>query len=344
MSTPSESSSKKPRKNIIPPSFTQNTIPPITAPPYQQRHPPQNPPPAPFQFPDPFQYQPLPREPLSPVGGIPSLQHRHDDPASDIWRPQSYANTGRRKTSRRTTPSLYSSTSRMPLVNSVQRLSVLAAASPTAPAAPSANVNSLPRQSVVPAAVPLAHVTSLEVEELRDRLFKLTSDYQRLYGVFMPMGASSWNAERWNTVDIDLPFLSSIRQHIVDLLTATRRFENGEKVNNDQAFFASQHTFFNSLVAVVGSAIEKLTALRRALEGPDGYPYQYRSWYYQVIGNNPRSTDTSSAPADEENKERDAWGMIIEAGKSGDGDGGLESPSLDPEDETEARSEKRTRM
>ncbi|KAF7875254.1 hypothetical protein EAF04_002426 [Stromatinia cepivora] len=341
MSTPSESASEEPRKKIFPPSFTQNTILPITAPPHRQRHPPQNPPSAPSQVPDPSQFQPLSGEPLSPVRGISSLQHRFDDPASDIWRPPSYAKNGRRKTAARTTPSPYSSTPRIPSVNSVQRLPVLA---PADPADPPANVNSLPGQPVVPPAVPATHVTSLEVEELRDRLFKLTSDYQRLYGVFMPMGETSWNAERWNTVDIDLPFLSSVRQRVVHLLTVTQRLENEEEVNNDQAFLASRRTFFNTLVAIMGSAIEKLTALRRVLEGPDGYPYQYRSWYYQVIGNNPRSTDTSSAPADEENKERDAWGMIIEAGKSGDDDGGLESPSLDLEDETGVRPEKRVRM
>ncbi|EDN98387.1 predicted protein [Sclerotinia sclerotiorum 1980 UF-70] len=65
----------------------------------------------------------------------------------------------------------------------------------------------------------------------------------------------------------------------------------------------------------VNYAVGELTALRRVLEGPDGYHYQYRGWYYQVIGNNPRSTDTFFAAAEvaSKNKERDAWGLVNEA-------------------------------
>lgn len=202
---------------------------------------------------------------------------------------------------------------------------------PNDPVAPSNTpiINSAPQQPVL-ASTPLTNLKVAEVEELRDRLFKLTSDYQRLYGVFMPNGEASPNAARWSSSEVDLPFLFSIRQRVVHLLTATQRVEKGEEVNNDQAFFETQRTFFNTLVGVVASAIERVTWLRRDLEGPDGYAYQYRSWYYQVIGNNPRSTNTSSAEAKGDAMEIDGGGAV--------------SPSMDSEEDGEKRPDKRMKM
>lgn len=133
-------------------------------------------------------------------------------------------------------------------------------------------------------------VTSEEVGQLEDRLFKLASDYQRLYGVFMSNGEASPNAARWGTVDIDLPFFFNLRQRVVNLRIATRRTEGTAGVQAQLAFLESQRVLYNNLVGVVASAIQTLTQLRRDLEGPNGHIYQYRGWYYEVIGNNPRST------------------------------------------------------
>ncbi|ESZ90431.1 hypothetical protein SBOR_9174 [Sclerotinia borealis F-4128] len=212
---------------------------------------------------------------------------------------------------------------------------------PRVPARSTPAVTSAQQLPAVAPAVPLVNVTLEEVEELRDRLFKLTSDYQRLYGVFMPNGEDSPNAARWQSIDIDLPFLFTVRQRVVNLVTAIQRIVNGEEIENDRAFLASQRNFYNSLVAVVASAIERLTWLRRDLEGPNGYAYQYRSWYFQVIGNNRLSTDTSAAEG-KEKKKSESGKLNKDAGKAND-DEKLVSPSLGSED-GEERPEKRVRM
>ncbi|KAI9646453.1 hypothetical protein NHQ30_004445 [Ciborinia camelliae] len=247
-----------------------------------------------------------------------SVYNRLMDPNYDLWSPQSYANHSQAPVPSLQAPvlSLQAPPPRPRVVNPVQQFPVLAPA------------------------VPLTNITSEEVEELRDRLFKLTSDYQRLYGVFMPNGEASLNATRWNSIDIDLPFLISVRQRVVNLRTATLEFENGG-IENNRAFLVSQRTFFNSLVGVVTSAIERVTWLRREVEGPTGYAYQYRSWYYQVIGNNPQSTNTSSAQREE--KEIDNTKFDKQAGNDDDGRV-LVSPSLDSEDEEEEKREKRVKI
>lgn len=198
----------------------------------------------------------------------------------------------------------------------------------------------------LPALVPdtsLAKVTCEEIKELQNRLFRLTSDYQRLYGVFMPNGDASPNNAIWKLSDISLPFLFGIRQHLASLQAAAKIFEDGEKLKDEQAFFRSQRTLYNSLVAVVASAIERLTWLRRDLEGPNGYAYQYSSWYYQAIGNNPRSTGTSSVKRDGKAEREDA--MSYEAHNHAWGDNRpLVSPVTDSDDDGEERSEKRQKM
>lgn len=200
-----------------------------------------------------------------------SIHSRLMDPNSDIYRPMSYAKQSLAPTA---------PTAPIP--------------SPRATAQTASAVNPAPQLPVLASAVALANVTSEEVEELRDRLFKLTSDYQRLYGVFMPNGGAGFAATRWKTIDLDFPFLFNVHERIMNLLIATRRVENGENVKNDRAFLASQRMFFGSLVGVVASAIDRLSWLRRDLEGPNGYEYPYDSWYYQVIGNNPLSTNFSA--------------------------------------------------
>ncbi|RAL62370.1 hypothetical protein DID88_004936 [Monilinia fructigena] len=188
---------------------------------------------------------------------------------------------------------------------------------------------------------PLAKVTCEEIEGLQNTLFRLTSDHQRLYGVFMPNGEASSNTTTiWKLSDINLPFLFGIRQQLVNLQAATKVFESGEKLKDDQAFFESQRTLYNSLVEVVASAIERLTWLRRELEGVNGYAYQYSSWYYQVIGNNPRSTDTSSANVDGKGEREDPKSYKAHSQACGD-DGSLVSPVTDSDDDREERPKKR---
>ncbi|KAB8289985.1 hypothetical protein EYC80_010312 [Monilinia laxa] len=201
-----------------------------------------------------------------------------------------------------------------------------------------------PRQ--LPALVPdtpLAKVTCEEIENLEDRLFRLTSDHQRLYGVFMPNGEVSSNTTIWKLSDINLPFLFGIRQQLANLQAAAKIFESGEKLKDDQAFFESQRTLYSSLVEVVASAIERLTWLRRELEGPNGYAYQYSSWFYQVIGNNPRSTDTSSANRDGKGEREDPQSYEAHSHAWGDG-GPLVSPVTDSDDDREERPEKRQKI
>ncbi|QSZ35777.1 hypothetical protein DSL72_006899 [Monilinia vaccinii-corymbosi] len=182
---------------------------------------------------------------------------------------------------------------------------------------------------VLAPAASIAKVTCEEVEELRDRLFKLTSDYQRLYGVFMTHGDASPNALTWNLADIDLAFLFKVRQQVVNLHAATKRIESEEEMENHQAFIASQRKFYSSLVGVVTSAIGRLARLRRDLEGPGGFAYQYPNWYYQIIGNNPRSTNNSS--------------LRMEGEKKGEDGNSYEGPGQIMDDE-ERRPEKRRKM
>ncbi|KAF7926050.1 uncharacterized protein EAE97_010350 [Botrytis byssoidea] len=199
----------------------------------------------------------------------------------------------------------------------------------------------------------LDHIPSEKAEELRDRLFKLTSDYQRLYSTFMSSGDSSPNAARWKSIDIDLPYLFEVRQQVINFLVATKRFEKGEEVKDVQGFKESQKPFFKSLEDAVGVAVERLTWLRRNMEGPDGYAYPHRNWYYQVIGNNLRSHGLSPAKesegVEEKNSENngnagDGGASIDKATRHGDEHGNLISPSLDSEDEREMQAEKQMRM
>ncbi|TGO11834.1 hypothetical protein BTUL_0100g00110 [Botrytis tulipae] len=224
------------------------------------------------------------------------------------------------------------------------------------PALPNPNINSVAQPPVVDPTTTLDHIPSEKAEELRDRLFKLTSDYQRLYSTFMSSGDASPNAARWKSIDIDLPYLFEVRQQVINFLVATKRFEKGEEVKDVQGFKESQKPFFKSLEDAVGVAVERLTWLRRNLEGLDGYAYQHQNWYYQVIGNNPRSNGLPSAKVDEGVEEENAGnseqaGHAGDAGESidkttrhGDEHGNLISPSLDSEDEREMQAEKQMRM
>ncbi|KAF7917072.1 hypothetical protein EAE99_009401 [Botrytis elliptica] len=226
---------------------------------------------------------------------------------------------------------------------------------------PHPGTNSAPQPPTQAPTTTLDHIPSEKAEELRDRLFKLTSDYQRLYSVFMSSGDASPNAAHWNSIDIDLPYLFEVRQQIVSFLVATKRFEKGEEIKDLQGFKESQKPFFKNLEDAVGVAVEKMTWLRRNLEGPDGYAYQHRNWYYQVIGNNPRSGCLPSVKGDEEveggddgggggggndggggggGNDGDAGESIEKATRHGDEHGNLVSPSLDSEDEREMETEK----
>lgn len=214
-------------------------------------------------------------------------------------------------------------------------------------ALPNPNINSAAQPPVVDPTPTLDHIPSEKAEELRDRLFKLTSDYQRLYSIFMSSGDASPNAARWKSVDVDLPYLFEVRQQVINFLVATKRFEKGEEVKDLQGFKDSQRPFFKNLEDVVGAAVENITWLRRNLEGPDGYAYPHRNWYYQVIGNNPRSNGLSSPKGDgevEEENAGDAGASSDKATRHGDEHGNLVSPSLDSEDEREIEAEKRMRM
>ncbi|KAF7903909.1 hypothetical protein EAF00_001243 [Botryotinia globosa] len=223
-------------------------------------------------------------------------------------------------------------------------------------ALPNPNINSVAQPPIVDPTTTLDHIPSEKAEELRDRLFKLTSDYQRLYSIFMSSGDASPNAARWKSIDIDLPYLFEVRQQVINFLVATKRFEKGEEVKDVQGFKESQKPFFKSLEDAVGVAVESLTWLRRNLEGPDGYAYPHQNWYYQVIGNNPRSNGLSPANEDEgveeenaRNSEQagraeDAGESIDKATRHGDEHGNLISPSLDSEDEREMQAEKQMRM
>ncbi|TGO63341.1 hypothetical protein BOTNAR_0101g00130 [Botryotinia narcissicola] len=223
-------------------------------------------------------------------------------------------------------------------------------------ALPNPNINSVAQPPVVDPTPTLDHIPSEKAEELRDRLFKLTSDYQRLYSTFMSSGDASPNAARWNSIDIDLPYLFEVRQQVINFLVATKRSEKGEEVKDVQGFKESQKPFFKSLEDAVGVAVERLTWLRRNLEGPDGYAYPHQNWYYQVIGNNPRSNGLSPAKesegVEEENagnseqagRAGDAGESIDKATRHGDEHGNLISPSLDSEDEREMQAEKQMRM
>ena len=220
---------------------------------------------------------------------------------------------------------------------------------------PTANISSAPQPPVPAPTATLDYIPSDKAEELRNRLFKLTSDYQRLYSTFMSNGDASPNAARWKSLDIDLPYLFEVRQQLINFLTATKRFENGEEIEDVQSFKESQKPFFKNLEETVAYAIERVTWLRRDLEGPDGYAYQYRNWYYQVIGNNPRSTCLPSEKEIKGNeggevgdKDGDGDGdgreCLDKAARHGDEHGSLVPPSLDSEDEKEMRAEKRMRM
>ncbi|TGO40561.1 hypothetical protein BHYA_0035g00350 [Botrytis hyacinthi] len=211
---------------------------------------------------------------------------------------------------------------------------------------PQANINSAPQPPVQAPTTTLDHIPSEKAEELRDRLFKLTSDYQRLYSTFMSSGDASPNAARWKSIDIDLPYLFEVRQQVINFLVTTKRFEKGEKVEDVQGFKESQKPFFKNLEDAVAISVERLTWLRRNLEGPDGYAYQHRSWYYQAIGNNPRSNGLPSAKGNEEveggddGNAGDGGASIDKATRHGDEHGNLVSPSLDSEDEREMKAEK----
>ncbi|TGO21042.1 hypothetical protein BPAE_0246g00080 [Botrytis paeoniae] len=198
-------------------------------------------------------------------------------------------------------------------ISSATRQSLLTPAVPENPRSaqvvPHPSINSTAQSPVVDPTTTLDYIPSEKAEELRDRLFKLTSDYQRLYSVFMSSGDASPNAARWNLVDIDLPYLFEVRQQVINFLVATKRFENGEEIKDVLGFKESQKPFFKNFEEAVGIAIERMTWLRRDLEGPNGYAYQHRNWYYQVIGNNPRSTCLASAKEDEE----------VEGGDDGNG-------------------------
>ncbi|TGO88687.1 hypothetical protein BPOR_0147g00040 [Botrytis porri] len=374
-------------------------------------------------FADPFKWQPLPGEPLSPSHGSslpqdiwkPQNYRKHGNTRNngaahgtplgpDIWKPQSYARDGDRDShgSRlfTPTPNPRRASSRMDRVNSNQRIPPLTHAAPPtnnrfaqrlpplAPAAPKSKIAYAPgfpssskkvatnsssaiRQSLLTPAAPqhprstqvvpnpsinyaaqppvvnptttLDYIPSEAAEELRDRLFKLTSDYQRLYSIFMPSGHVSPHAARWNSIDIDLPYLFEVRQQVINCLVATKRFENGEEIKDVEGFKETQKLFFKNLEEAVDIAIEKMTWLRRELEGPDGCAYQHRNWYYQVIGNNLRSTCLPSAREDGDVEGGDA-GDSDKATRHGDEHGNLVSPSLDSEDEKEMRAEKRMRM
>ncbi|KAF5875753.1 uncharacterized protein Bfra_011515 [Botrytis fragariae] len=221
---------------------------------------------------------------------------------------------------------------------------------------PHPNINSAAQPPVVDPTNTFDYIPSEKAEELRDRLFKLTSDYQRLYSVFMSSGDASPNAARWNSVDIDLPYLFEVRQQIINFLVATERFENGEEMKDVRGFKESQKSFFKNLEEVISVAVERMTWLRRDLEGLDGYAYQHQNWYYQVIGNNPRSTCLPSAKEDEKvegedagndgnsGDNRDGGESIDKSTRHGNEHGNLVSPSLDSEDEKEMRAEKRMRM
>ncbi|KAK6610496.1 hypothetical protein H4I96_02094 [Botrytis cinerea] len=358
------------------------------------------------RFADPFKWQPLPGEPLSPLHGSrltediwrPQSYARnsntrntgaaHGTPSSqDIWRPQSYARDDDSNShgSQFFTPisNPRGASSRMHSVNSNQQLSPLVQTAPSnnnrfvqrlpalASAAPKPNMTHAPQftsssetsqptnlcpQPPVPApTATLDYIPSDKAEELRNRLFKLTSDYQRLYSTFMSNGDASLNAARWKSLDIDLPYLFEVRQQLINFLTATKRFENGEEIEDVQSFKESQKPFFKNLEETVAYAIERVTWLRRDLEGPDGYAYQYRNWYYQVIGNNPRSTCLPSEKEIKGNeggevgdKDGDGDGdgreCLDKAARHGDEHGSLVPPSLDSEDEKEMRAEKRMRM
>ncbi|TGO47363.1 hypothetical protein BCON_0281g00080 [Botryotinia convoluta] len=223
----------------------------------------------------------------------------------------------------------------------------------SAQAIPHPNVSSAPQPPVQAPTTTLDYIPSEKAEELRDRLFKLTSDYQRLYSVFMPSGDASPNAARWKSVDIDLPYLFEVRQQVINFLVTTKRFENGEEVKDLQGFKESQKSFFKNLEEAVAHVIERMTWLRRDLEGPDGYAYQHRNWYYQAIGNNPRSTCLPSVKENEGieggdggdgGNAGDGGESIDKATRNGDEHGNLVSPSLDSEDEREMREKKRMRM
>ncbi|KAF7867103.1 uncharacterized protein EAF02_009889 [Botrytis sinoallii] len=217
---------------------------------------------------------------------------------------------------------------------------------------PHPGTNSAPQPPTQAPTTTLDHIPSEKAEELRDRLFKLTSDYQRLYSVFMSSGNASSNAAHWKSIDIDLPYLFEVRQQIVSFLVATKRFEKGEEIKDLQGFKESQKPFFKNLEDAVGVAVEKMTWLRRNLEGPNGYAYQHQNWYYQVIGNNPRSGCLPSAKGDEGVEGGDDGGggndgdagdggeSIDKATRHGDEHGNLVSPSLDSEDEREMETEK----
>ncbi|KAF7957274.1 hypothetical protein EAE96_002861 [Botrytis aclada] len=217
---------------------------------------------------------------------------------------------------------------------------------------PHPNINSAAQPPTQAPTTTLDYIPSEKAEELRDRLFKLTSDYQRLYGVFMSSGDASPHAARWNSTDINLPYLFEVRQQLINFLAATRRFENGEEIEDVPGFKASQKPFFKNLEETVGAAVEKVTWLRRDLEGEDGHAYQHRNWYYQVIGNNPWSAGLPPVEKDEEVEGKEGG----DAGDGGDGEsidksprygdehGNLVSPSLDSEDEREMRAEKDMKM
>lgn len=394
------------------PPFRLPTL-PSTNPNPNPNHNPQN------HFADPFKWQPLPGEPLSPLHGSrltediwrPQSYARNSNtrntgaahgipPSQDIWRPQSYARDDDSNShgSQFFTPipNPRGASSRMHSANSNQQLSPLAQTAPSnndrfvqrlpalTPAAPepnmtyapqftsssetdqpakvrsaprfpmplqtnpTANISSTPQPPVPAPTATLDYIPSEKAEELRNRLFKLTSDYQRLYSTFMSNGEASPNAARWKSLDIDLPYLFEVRQQLMNFLTATKRFENGEEIEDVQSFRESQKPFFKNLEETVAYAIERVTWLRRDLEGPDGYAYQHRNWYYQVIGNNPRSTCLPAEKKVKENEGGDGDGdgreSLDKAARHGDEHGSLVPPSLDSKDEKEMRAEKRMRM
>ncbi|TEY45827.1 hypothetical protein BOTCAL_0327g00070 [Botryotinia calthae] len=368
------------------------------------------------RFADPFKWQPLSGEPLSPLDGshltediwrpqsyARSSNTRNNSASQgtplnqDIWRPQSYARDDDSNTHSNPiftpVPTPRGASSRMHSVHSNQQLSPLAQAGPSnndrfvqrlpalAPARPkpnmtyapqfnlwpeasqpanvrsaprftmqsqaksAANINSTPQPPVPAPTTTLDCIPSKKAEELRDRLFKLTSDYQRLYSTFMANGDASPNAARWKSFNIDLPYLFEVRQQLINFLTATKRFENGEEIADVRGFKESQKPFFKNLEETVAHAVEKVTWLRRDLEGPDGFAYQYRNWYYQVIGNNPRSTCLPFEKEVKGNEGGDGDGdgreSLDKAARHGDEHGNLASPSLISEDEKEMRAEKR---